>query len=189
MSLFDELTMIRQLTFKDGTIKLLEQRIVISPSIVFSDYSMAINDSPDKVAEFYKSIKSSSKDNFAESVGKSYGFNFQNYFDWMTKIVVLSGWGRWKWDLLDEEKKMGKISVSESPVAENLKGKVKCPVDHVIRGFMAGGASASLKIDIDVVEEECVALGAPQCKFVFKPHDQFEPTPEVIRQIGQINRR
>jgi predicted hydrocarbon binding protein len=188
VDIFEKLMLARQLSFKEGEIDLLGQRLVMLPSIVFSDYTMAINDSPDKVAEFYKSVKSSSKANFAVSVGKSYGFNFQNYFDWMTKIVILSGWGIWKWDFLDEEKKSGKISVTNSPVAENLKGKVKCPVDHIIRGFMAGGASASLKTDVDVVEEECVALGAPQCKFVFKSPDQFNPTPEVIRQIGQINR-
>lgn len=105
----------------------------------------------------------------AKSIGKKFGFNFLDFFKWLTNIAMLAGWGTLDWQDLNEEKKQGIIYVTNSPIATELKGKVTTPVDYLIRGFLAGGASASFSVDIDCVEEECIALGAKRCKFVIYP--------------------
>ncbi len=183
-SIFDQLTLLRQLSFKDGDIRLMGNRVVIIHANFFYDYCMQINDSPEKVSELYSSAKSSFKVGIAESIGKNYGFSFNDFFNWMTKIAILAGWGNIKWEGLEEGDGIGKISVENSPIAEHLKGKVKSPVDHLIRGFIAGGASASLQKDIDALEEECVATGAPHCSFTFRPAGQFKISYETKRQLG-----
>ena len=66
-----------------------------------------------------------------------------------------------------------------------LKGKVKKPVDHFIRGLIAGWATASFKWDIDVIEQECSALGSDKCKFVFKKAEEID-RDAFIDQLGPI---
>lgn len=185
MSIFDEIAVMRQLTFKDGDIELMGNRVVIIHANFLYDYCLKINDSPEKVHELYETSKSSFRVGIAESIGKAYGFSFHDFFKWMTKIAMLAGWGTLKYELLDEEKKIARITVDNSPVAEHLKEKVNNPVDHFIRGFIAGAATAAFKTDVDAIEEECMALGAERCKFLFKPANTFESSPETIYQLGR----
>ncbi|MDE1870501.1 MAG: 4-vinyl reductase, partial [Candidatus Micrarchaeota archaeon] len=102
----------------------------------------------------------------------------------MTDLAVISGWGQLKWLEFDREKMVGAILIEDLPISGLLKGKVKGCVDHIARGFIAGGASALLGADIDVVEEECVATGAAACKFLFMPKEKFKATAEAKRQLG-----
>lgn len=184
MNIFEKLMFSRQLKFAEGDIELFGTRLVMIQSSFFSTYTLQINDSPDRVVELYQIAKKTFATDMAKSISKMYEFTFNDFFKWMTNIAMLAGWGTFKWELLDEGKKIAKINIENSPIAKPLINKVSSPVDHLIRGFIAGAASVSLKTDIDVMEEKCVALNSPYCEFVFKPSDQFEKTTESIRQIG-----
>jgi predicted hydrocarbon binding protein len=170
MNLFEKFALSRHVLFSDGDIQLFGNRVVLIQSGFFSEYGKSINDSPEKVLEFYNAAKISFREEIAKSIGTEFSFNFQNFFNWMTDIAILAGWGILKWSGLDEKNMTGGITVENSPVAKNLAGKAILPVDHLIRGFIAGGASAAFKSDIDAIETDCVVLGAPICKFVFKPN-------------------
>ena len=158
----------KQLKFSDGNISLMGNRVTIFNADLFSDYTLRINDSPEKVSELYDSVKLSFRAGFAKTVGVAYHFSFNDYFKWMTDLTGLTGWGKVTWLDLDQEGKRGIVFVENSPIAEDLIGKVKSPIDHVLRGFIAGGASAAFNADMDVIEEECFALGAAKCKFIIK---------------------
>ncbi len=159
--------------------------MVMLPASILSAYTEKISDSPELISNMYHSVKASQREGFASLVGKTYEFSFHDFFKWMTDIFAFAGWGIVEWKVLDENKHIGVITVAHAPVADELKGKVKTPIDHLIRGFVAGAASASFNVDIDVIELECAALGAPVCKFEFRPVGQFQPSPEAQRQLGK----
>jgi predicted hydrocarbon binding protein len=184
MNVFEELMLARQLSFTVGDIHLLGNRVTIVHATFWAEYTMRMNEDPKKVFELYDSAKISFRDGMAKSIGKRYGLSFNDFFKWLTDIAMLAGWGKLTWVDLNDTNKTGIILVDNSPVVEVLKGKVHNPIDHLIRGFIAGGASGWLNTDIDAIEEECAAMGAPQCKFVFRPKEQFKVTPEVTRQLG-----
>ena len=169
MSIFDEFMLARQLSFNDGSITLLENRVVIVQAKFFTDYSLAIEGNLDRISELYEISKNSFTEEMGKATGKNFEFNFNDFFKWMTKVAMLAGWGKLTWGDVYQKNKSGVIFMENSPIAEVLKGKVKSPIDHVIRGFIAGGASAAFNADIDATEEECVALGAQKCKFIFGP--------------------
>ena len=185
MNLFEKLLQLKELRFGDGEISLLDSRVVLVQTDLFAEYGLRINNSPEKTFEFYDSIKTGFKGIVIKIMGRNYSFVFNDFFKWLTDVANMAGWGKVKWEMLDVEKRTGVLVVEGSPIAVALKGKVKYPVDDMIRGFIAGGASASLKTDIDAVELDCSALGAPLCRFLFKPFDEFDfSKPEVIRQLG-----
>lgn len=184
MNFFEELMVAKQLSFTQGDIKLLGNRVTITHATFFAEYTMRVNEDNEKLINLYESAKVSFRDGMAKSIGQRYGFSYNDFFKWLTQIAMLAGWGKLTWLDLNDKDKSGVISVQDSPVAEILKGKVKNPIDHLTRGFIAGGASGWLNTDVDAIEDECSALGAAGCRFVFRPRDQFKVTPEVTRQIG-----
>lgn len=175
LSIFDRLLLSKQLRFSDGDIELLGNRMVLTNAHFLADYILQINDSPDSVAKLYEAAKLSFMEHTAKKIGLEYAFTFNDYFKWLTNIAMMSGWGNFKWHSLDEEKKEGVILVNSSPIADKLRGKTEKPVDHIIRGFVAGGASAALGIDIDVSEPECEANGHKECRFILKPSGKPSP--------------
>lgn len=171
MNIFEKLMFTKQLNFKEGQINLLDQRLVMFTTDFLSAYTLNINDNPKLVSDIYLSAKNSVKNGFGPGIGKKYSFTFYEFFNWYIDIARLSGWGIIKFERVDEDIKQGVISIENSPVSTYLKGKVKSPCDHIIRGFMAGGSETVFKTEMAIVETECIALGAPQCKFIFGPKD------------------
>ncbi len=186
MNFLDKLMIAKEISFGDGKIELLGNRVVITHASFYSVYGKIIEGSPEKIFDYYYAAKVSFRDGMAKSMGKRFSFNFNDFFKWLTDIASFAGWGTLKWKDLDREKMHGVIIVQDSPIATSLKGTAKGPVDHVIRGFIAGGASGSLNKDVDAFEEECIAMGAAACRFVFKPRKEFDfSSPEVVRQLGK----
>lgn len=183
LSLAEHLMSTKQLTFKNGYVEMMGNRMIMPNSKMLSALILKFNESNEIIYDIYETTKRSFEEGTATELGKKYEFDFHSYFEWLTKIAMIVGWGRFKWELLDENHKIGRIYVEDSAIGEDLKGLVKAPVDHFIRGLVAGGASVSLKTDIDVLEEECIAMGAPRCNFLFKPADQFEQNKQVISQL------
>ena len=168
-----KLMLTREMTFGKGEINLLGTRMVLSNAALFSEFIKNVSNSEEILDILYKSAKVTFRDDMSKNMGKKFGFTFNDFFKWLPDVAMLAGWGKLSWGDLDEKLKRGIIFVEDSPIADNLKGIAKKPVDHLIRGFIAGGASASLQVDIDVVEEECLALGKDRCKFIFKPALNF----------------
>jgi predicted hydrocarbon binding protein len=187
MSIFEELMLARQISFQDGSVELTGQRVVILPSDFFGTYIKSICDNPELVGAFYRAAKQTMREGFGKNVGKDYGFSFSNYLDWFVKLAKMSGWGRIEWLESEEEKHTGTIGAEGSPVAAYLKGKVKSPCDHVIRGLMAGGASSAYRLDLDIVETECEALGGARCVFVIDTAENLRKRyPELAKlQLGE----
>lgn len=175
--------LVKQLTFKDGSINLMGWPLVFAPANFFSLLIEKINEDPDLVAELYYAAKLSNKEGFTTWIGKNYDMTFMDTTKFFVDIVGLVGWGNASWIELDHENKKGRIGVEGSAMTSNLKGKVKTACDHVIRGFMAGGASTAFKTDIDMIETECEALGAEKCIFVMDSKENLKAKyPKLAKQ-------
>ncbi len=189
MSIFEELMLARQVSFQDGRVELTGQRVVISPSDFFGLYIESICKDPKLVGAFYGAAKRAMREGFGRDVGKTYGFSFEDYLNWFVKLAKMSGWGKIEWLESDKEKNTGVIGTEGSPVAAYLKGKVDAPCDHVIRGLMAGGASSAYRLDLDIVETECEALGDAKCIFVIDTSENLmKKYPGLAKlQLGKSN--
>jgi predicted hydrocarbon binding protein len=183
MGIFEELMLAKQLSFKEGEISLLDQRIVMFPSNFLALYTEKIKDKRELVKELYECAKDSVRESFGPSVGKAYGFSVLDYTNWFVSILNMSGWGNVHWEENEWEKKRGVIKIEHSPIAKYLKGKVSSPCDHIMRGFMAGGGASAFDLDIDTIEVECEALGAEKCKFIVDSKENLKSRfPELFEQ-------
>lgn len=162
----------------------MNNKMVLIDSSVLANFISSITDSKDTIYKLYYSVKKDFINNTAKSMGTDFKFNFNDYFNWLTNLAMLSGWGKFEWHLLDKDKKEGVIFIENSVIAQALKNKTTIPTDHIIRGFIAGGASVSLNENIDAIEEECIALGAERCKIIFKPFKNIQKTEKYEEQIN-----
>ncbi len=74
------------------------------------------------------------------------------------------GWGDFRLERLDLRERELVAAVGRSPFAEAY-GKADHPVCHLIRGVLAGLAEASFDAPARARETECLAMGAPSCRF------------------------
>lgn len=177
--------MARAVSFKDGNISLFTNRVVMPPSKMFAELSRKMDNSPEQVYNLYESCKYSFE-TVISSDEKTYKFGVNDYIKWVTEVAEFTGWGMLSWKELDKDKKHCTIIVDNSPIAQDLKKLVKRQVDHAIRGFIAGGMTAAFKSDMDVVEVECVALGAQQCKFVSMPAHEIRKNMDTVSQLRPL---
>ncbi len=164
----------RQLTFSDGQIKMFNENVLFIPSDFIATYTESNAGNNETIKSLYNAAKTSTKEKFGITIGKEYGFAFKDYTKWFADIINLSGWGMLAWKDVDEAGRRGVISFSNSIIASSLKGKVKTQCDHVMRGFIAGGASVAFKEDMDVIEEKCVAAGDDECVFIIGKKDYLK---------------
>jgi predicted hydrocarbon binding protein len=82
------------------------------------------------------------------------------------------GWGEFQLERLTASELA--VVVHRSPIAEAY-GPSPAPVCHLIRGVLESLAATILGGAYDVVETECIATGAPACRFSTTPGQQTAP--------------
>ena len=164
----------KQISFNEGKISLLGQRFVILPADSLIYYVLKINKDVKFISKLYNSAKQTVAKGFGVDVGRNYSFSFGDYTNWFVEIAKFGGWGIIKWEELEKESHKGVISIENSPIGVSLKGKVNSPCDHIIRGFIAGGASSAFKSDVDVIETECIATGSTKCILVIDSNENLK---------------
>jgi predicted hydrocarbon binding protein len=83
---------------------------------------------------------------------------------------------------LDLENKRAIVVVNNSAVGSVLKGKVKAPCDHFMRGIIAAIFWDFFNEEVDCVESECIAMADSKCKFVVKLPHEFDFSKENVKQ-------
>ena len=100
---------------------------------------------------------------------------FQEVFDfaphgaaeYMCDMAAEIGWGRFKLEAFDAEKKIVQVTVKGSPFAEQWLSAGK-PVCHFIRGIIGGMANALTDASSTAEEIACIAKGDDVCRFVVR---------------------
>jgi hypothetical protein len=155
-----KLVLAGQIKFERGRVELLNQKINIFPTSVFSTI---VENNPSVIKDLYNSTKQSAK-LFSQEVQKKYGFDGRELKKWLIDITALAGWGEAEFVKYDDKKFHAIVRMRNSSVASISKKKM-C-VDHAVRGFFAGGGSISMNKDLDSIEIKCVAKGDKVCEFV-----------------------
>ncbi len=153
----------KQLAFEEGSIKLLNQNVVIFPIVNLFDIQVAMEE-VGRENKLYDSSKKLGK-LWIEEIFKAYAMNtIEEQVRWGETVVTLAGFGKMKVVNWDVDKKEMIYQLHDSSLAK-LYGKVGRCVDHVPRGWYAGASSAFFHDDIDCVELKCIAKDDPYCEF------------------------
>ncbi len=85
--------------------------------------------------------------------------------EFMAQMGTQIGWGKFSVSIFSVANGTLELVVESSPFAAAY-GESERGVCHLIRGVFAGLASGIFGRDVESREEECLALGHAQCKFV-----------------------
>ncbi len=171
--LLKKLMMMRQLSFSEGEISLLRQRVYIAPLEIIKPITDMMLENPKLIPEIYERIRTTFNKGWADGVREVYGFKPKDYFKWLIDIANIAGWGKSELVTFDEKKYEGTFRTFNALLGKEYKEKTPIPVDHLWRGLTAGGLTQAFAQDIDWLETKCLAMGDPFCEFDFKPRTQF----------------
>ncbi len=166
--LFKKLLMAGQIKFEEGNIIFMNSRVLISPAELFANLMDKFKDDENICLEFYRASKFTHIKGFAEEVSKKYNIKNMSLVKWLVDSANMGGWGKMKFIAEDDSEKMFILEVSNS-ISKNMKSDV--PMDHFLRGQIAGGASATFGSEFDCIERKCIASGDDCCEFVVKPRE------------------
>lgn len=122
----------------------------------------------------YISVRESVKKNLIRGLGVHFGLSGDKFLSVMQNFFTAFGWGGIQVLDIDHALFRAVISVSNSPIADSLRGKVHYPVDHMLRGVFAAMFSQYFKTSVDCVETKCSALGnTSNCEFIIKKAEDF----------------
>jgi uncharacterized protein len=91
----------------------------------------------------------------------------QQSVEFMAKMGTEIGWGKISVTSFSVSSRTLELIVDDSPFAAAY-GKSNRGVCHLIRGVFAGLASGIFACEVESREEECLAMGHAQCKFVIR---------------------
>ena len=168
IELFKKLMFARQMSFDRGSIKLMHQRVLMIPASVFP-FIISESDNYWKSANaVYKGCKVATWKGFTNGLIKEFKMDPHEVAKWLKDLNELSGNGETNVTNVNFKENKCIIEIKNSPFVETI-GKSKIPIDHALRGYFAGGASATFGIDVDCIETECQAKGDSYCKFIMMP--------------------
>lgn len=134
--------------------------------------------------DIYYTIRSATRRSLVRQFNLDFRLEGERALNLVEQFFTAAGWGGIKRTDLDAEKHRAIVSVSNSPIAQTLKGKVTRPVDHFLRGILAGLFSDFFKTDVECFEKECIATNQKECLFIIKPlHDFDFSKKETRRQL------
>ena len=182
--LFKKLLMARQLEFERGKIILMNEPVVIGPAWTYVYILKKSKNFESSAQSIYKGAKESVEKGFGAAIRKSYGLKKEKLRQWLKDIAELTGWGTIEFIKVDWKHGEAIIHAQNSTIAE-LYGKSKKPVDHVLRGYIAGGGVVSSEMKVDAVETKCKAMGSSYCEFIVKPTSVLKKSkdPNIIWQL------
>ena len=130
----------------------------------------------------YCSVKESVASRFAPPIGTEFGFHGEKLANFLESYFVASGWGLIQNVDLDLDARKAIVKVSNNPFAKMLSKKCSMPVDHILRGIIAGIFSFIFKEPVDCVETHCFALGEQDCEFIVKRQNEFDISDKRVQQ-------
>lgn len=182
----------RQLKLEKGSIEMLGQKMLIAPVFTFSSMIKNSNNSAEIAKIIYNACKTTNKDvqGFTYRVSKLYKAEDAELIRLMANIATMAGWGEINVVKVDAKEKTAVVHIHNSPVAE-MTGQSKDPVDHPIRGYMAGAAEVVFNgvgrdkwEPFDYIETHCISSGAEFCEFVLDRRSNFANTKDkTIRKL------
>ncbi|MDE1851359.1 MAG: 4-vinyl reductase [Candidatus Micrarchaeota archaeon] len=161
MNFFEMLIMSRKMAFQDGTVTLYGENVLIFPAPSIIKYICLTGTDPKNAKELYHMAKESilERRGNINSTGNS-----EADVSWVIDTVNLYGLGKLHYQETAGTAPAGIIIVENSPFSNSPDCMVGAPMDHILRGILAGMASAVFNKELEAVETECRVVGSSVCK-------------------------
>ncbi|MFH1239666.1 MAG: 4-vinyl reductase [Candidatus Diapherotrites archaeon] len=180
---FDRFIFANALTYKHNNFYLVNTPFVISPTDILVSL-VAQNDS-ELNTKIYYAIKESTKNNLLKQLGLDFRVENEKAVSIFTNFFTASGWGKIEKINFDVKEKRAIVSLENSPFASALRWKTNKPVDHFMRGLLAGFFSKLFNLEVDCVETKCAAMNHNSCEFIIKSRSDFDFSLEEVKdQLG-----
>ncbi len=150
----------RELKMERGNMQILGQNVAVFPVHLFNYF---IENNSQIIPLIYNGGKESAT-LFAKELMRRYNFKSGQIKDWLKNIIEFAGWGEAEFIKYDQKHHIAVLRVRNSSLA--LHSKRKEPVDHLIRGFFAGGGKVSMNAELDCIETRCIAKNDNICEFI-----------------------
>lgn len=177
-----KLMLARQLKMEKGYLEILGQRSMITPAWTFSYMLKNSKNYWETANLIYLGCKLSTQRGFSEGLFKKFNIKPKNLPTWLKNVNELAGNGATEILKIDYNNHESRIKIEDSPIVETF-GKSDKPVDHPLRGYFAGGASAAFNIDVDCIEINCQSVGHRFCNFVMMPKKNLLKLIEVDKNL------
>ncbi|PIN98421.1 MAG: hypothetical protein COT90_04445 [Candidatus Diapherotrites archaeon CG10_big_fil_rev_8_21_14_0_10_31_34] len=168
---FDKFIFTSQLKFRDSNFHLIDIPFLIFPVEILAKLLFSCSD--DESKEIYYSVKKSVKE-FLPSLKAKPKYSGISLVNFINDFFSNSGFGKIRVVQFDEENCRAILLVSSSPFALYFKNKSKKPLDHILRGIIAGTFSFALSKDLDAIETKCVSVNSSECEFIVNSIREFD---------------
>lgn len=182
MNFLEMIIMSRKMTFVDGRVTLCGQDLAVFPPTTIAEYILMNNNDPKIAIRIYSNAKKAmleNKENFIKAPKES------DKASWICGLINLYGLGKITY-VDTKTAPLGIVSLDNSAIASELKGKYKDAVDHLTRGIVAGVASCLSDYELDAIETQCSAVSGNQCIIIIDSSQKLKSRfPEICtKQIG-----
>jgi predicted hydrocarbon binding protein len=179
MNLLDTLLMSRKLKFEDGSIILYGDSVAILPLEGFIMYANKISNDKSATKMLYSTMRNSMLE---QSHKLTVEAKNPDLSEWICDSINIYGYGKLRYEKPSSNKDMSMI-LEGSPFAKILKGKSFAPVDHILRGALAGIASIATGQELHAIETDCAVLSGENCRFIL---DSKEKLVNEFRELCEM---
>ncbi len=163
MNIFEKFLISKEVSIKDGELKVDQQRIMFLPANFWSLYSLNFKNNFQETAKIYKSVKEGLS-GFSMPLGKKYGLSVKDFLDRWVKYCAFGGLGIVEYKLIEND--YGFLSIKDLSSHIYLKKiGIKEPLDIMWEGIIAGSLSNTFNKDVHVIESKCICNGSDMCIF------------------------
>ena len=177
---YDRFIFTNGLKYRHSNFFLINLPFLICPTEILS--GMLNTDNPDFERHLYYNVKQSVSQRLVGQFGLEFGFKGEKMVNFLEQYFVASGWGGISNVDLDFEGKKAIVRVVNNPLTGQLRGKVKTPSDHILRGIFAGLFSKVFNESVECVETHCIALGEEDCEFIIKRQSEFDVSDKRVQE-------
>ncbi len=179
---YDKFIFTGQIKFNHSNFFLIDIPFLLFPVEILSEVLVSVSD--DQAKQIYVSVKKSVK-SFLPKLQAKPKYSGTSLVNFCNEFFSSSGFGKIRIVHFDKENSRSILLVSSSPFSVNLKNKPKKPVDHILRGIIAGVFSFALDMDLDCVETKCASINSSECEFIVNKNTEFDFSKKNTQQ--QLN--
>lgn len=154
----------KQLKFEEGKITLLKQPMIFIPLDFYVEITKrALSSRNDMLKTYLDAWKAGVV--FMNNVSKAYKMKkFEERYKIAMDLISMAGFGGYE-TLEFHKDEFSKFKITNNPIADAFRPS-KVPVDHILRGFNAGGGTPVHERIINTVEIRCRAIDGGFCEHV-----------------------
>lgn len=181
--MFELFSVSRQVIIEEGEITINKQPVAIFPINFLGSYILNLKGNIKEEKRLYESVKKGMVE-FSVSLGEEYQLTSRIFLDRWIKYCGFAGWGIVSYKVIEDED-CGVLYIKDLPLHKYLMANgVKEPSDPLFEGFIAGSASGTFKVDIDVIETECICSGSDKCVYHWGPKTYLkEKFPDLSKRL------